>query len=349
MPSLTSAPPTTYAVALLGLGRIAAMYGKPEDPRSYCHAAGLMTCDRVRLAAVADPMEKGRAAFAERWGKALDGHRVHAGFAELWAAGPTDVVTVCVRGPEHFALMQEVIAAKPRHIILEKPPTCSLREADLLIAAAKTQGIPITVSFSRHWAGVNLHLQQAIADGLIGTVHTVIGYADEPLLSAAIHGFDALCQFSGRRPLAVTCTGRPGSETKPGYEPDPRLDTALVEFDGGVTGVLSGRRGEHGVFYVDVLGTRGHVRVGMYTPPVATVEGRRLDLADLGLPEEASPFHNLYAQVAAHLDGGPAPHCTDAAWHQVNELGFAAVESLFTGSRQQIPLTRRDRRIFANG
>lgn len=339
----------TASVALLGLGRIAAMYGKPEDPTSYCHAAGLMTSPGVRLAAVADLLPEGRARFAERWSSALTGYREHASFAELWATDPVDIVTVCVRGPEHFALMQEVIAAGPRHIILEKPPTCSLAEADQLIAAAKAKGIPITVSYSRHWAPVNLHLQQLIADGLLGTVHTVIGYADEPLLSAAIHGFDALCQHAGYEPIAVTCTGRPGKETRAGYEPDPRLDTALVEFATGVKGVLSGRKGEHGVFYVDILGTKGHARVGMYTPPVVTVEGRTLSVAELKVPENASPFRALYDQVVDHLGGGPLPHCTDTQWHAVNELGFAAVESLFTGTRQQIPLTRRDRRIFANG
>jgi predicted dehydrogenase len=59
-----------------------------------------------------------------------------------------------------------VIAAGPKHILLEKPPTCSLAEADELVAAAEKHGIRITVSYSRHWSPVNLRMQELVEDGL---------------------------------------------------------------------------------------------------------------------------------------------------------------------------------------
>ena len=45
-----------YNVGVIGLGWIAEGYGSPEDPNSYCHVGGILPSDRVRLAAVADPL-----------------------------------------------------------------------------------------------------------------------------------------------------------------------------------------------------------------------------------------------------------------------------------------------------
>jgi hypothetical protein len=74
-----------------------------------------------------------------------------------------------------------------------------------------------------------------------------------------------------------------------------------------------------------------------------------IDLAAHGLPANASVFTVAYGQIAAYLDAaGPLPACTDAAWHTVHELGFAAIESLHTGARVPLPTTHRDRKVYAN-
>ena len=43
-----------YKVGVIGLGSIAAMYGKPDDPRPYCHVGGIRLNERVQLEAVCD-------------------------------------------------------------------------------------------------------------------------------------------------------------------------------------------------------------------------------------------------------------------------------------------------------
>lgn len=339
-----------YSVGLIGLGRIASTYGSADNPCSYCHAAGLWQSDRVRLSGVVDIAEPQRAAFRERWGSVLNDCPGYDSLDDLCAAGVPDIIAVCVRGPEHFAILKQVIDAGPKHIILEKPPTCSLAEADEIIALARAAGIGITVSYSRHFAPVNLHMQKRVQEGLVGEVHTVICYADNPFLSAGSHGVDAICQFAGYEAESIAATGWPTEATRDGYEPEPNLKTAVIRFRNGITGILLAKPGEHGVFYVDVLGSKGHARSGMYTAPVATVEGKTLTGDDLGVPAETSVFTQLYGKVAAYLDGGPAPHCHDADWHAVNEICFAGVESVAdNGTPCAIPTARRDRLVFANG
>jgi len=339
-----------HTVGVIGLGHIAAMYSKPEEKAPYSHVGGIRYSKRVKLAAVADISQAQTAAFKERWGGCFPKLNYFESFAAMWEAKPLDIVAVCVRGPHHFDAMMEVIEAGPKAIFLEKPPSCSLEQADAMIAAAKAKSIPITVSYSRHWCPHVLRLQELVEkEKLIGEVKQVVAFTGGSFLSFASHVTDLICQFAGYCPKAIYARGHVGGQAPDGYEPEPGIDAGIIEFENGVTGIHVGQQGEHGGFYVDVLGENGYVRAGIYTPPFAKTKEGPVDLAKLGMPENASVFTVAYDQIAGHLDGGPLPHCTDADWHVVNELGFAGIESVLTGKRIELPNTNRARRIFANG
>lgn len=341
-----------YQVGVIGLGAIAAMYGKPEEAAPYCHVGGIRHSKRVKLAAVADLSAPVTEKFRERWGGAFPELAYHTSVADMLAARKLDVVAVCVRGPFHYRVMAEVIASPhaPRAIFLEKPPSCSLEEMDRMVASARERKIPITVSYSRHWAPHVLRLSELVRDGLIGKVQQVIGYAGGGVLSFSSHLTDLICQFGGYDPVAVYARGQvPSSEgVPPGYEPEPNIEAMAIDFASGVRGIHAAA-GEHGGLYCDVIGSEGYVRAGMYLPPFAKDKnGKPIDLASR-MPANASVFTVAYDQIAAHLDGGPLPACTDAGWHIVNEIGFAAIESIHTGQRVTLPNVSRKRLIHANG
>ena len=339
-----------HNVGVVGLGHIAAMYSKPEEKAPYSHVGGIRHSRKVGLAAVADVSEAARGAFRERWGPCFPDLKYYGSFAAMWEAAPLDVVAVCVRGPHHFAVTMEVVQAGPRAIFLEKPPSCSLEEMDAMVAAAKARKIPITVSYSRHWCPHVLRLQELVQKkGLIGEVRQVVAYTGGAFLSFASHVTDLICQFAGYGPKAIFARGRVDGQAPKGYEPEPGLDGAIIEFRSGVTGIHVGQSGEHGGFYADVLGSEGLVRAGIYTPPFARTKSGPVDLSQHAMPEDASVFTVAYDQIADHLDGGPLPHCTDGDWAAVNELGFAGIESVVTGRRVELPNRNRSRRIYANG
>jgi len=326
------------------------MYSKPEEKAPYCHVGGIRHSDRVELAAVADISEAARGAFKERWGECFPNLRYYDSVAAMAEADELDIVAVCVRGPHHFEVMMEVIEAGPKAIFLEKPPSCSLQEMDAMVAAAKAKNVPITVSYSRHWCPHVLRLHELIhKEGLIGEVKQVVAFTGGAFLSFASHVTDLICQFAGHDATAIYARGRVGGEAPKGYEPEPSLDGALIEFARGIVGIHVGQQGEHGGFYIDVLGENGLARAGIYTPPFARTKDGPVDLAKLAMPANASVFKVAYDQIADHLDGGPLPHCTDEDWHVVNELGFAGIESVLTGRRIELPNANRSRRIYANG
>lgn len=339
-------------VGVIGLGAISAGYSGPNDKNPYCHLGGILKSPQAHLAAVADVSEEARSKYQTKWSNWFPQASVFASAETMLKETPIDVVAVCVRGPYHFEIMQQVLAARPKLIFLEKPPTCSLAEMDALVAAARERNIPITVSYSRHWTPHILRLEQLVKGGLIGEVKSVVGYNGGSFLSFISHTTDLLCQFAGYEPKAVFARGHADAKsTAPeGFEIEPIMDAMVIEFAGGVIGTQVGAAGEFGQFYAEVHGTEGMVRAGMYTPAVAKgKDGKPIDLSRQKMPAEASVFEIAYEQIADYLHGGPLPACTNEHFIAVNEIGFAGIESSISGLRVTLPNANRSRKIFANG
>lgn len=217
---------------------------------------------------------------------------------------------------------------------------------------AANQQVPVTVSYSRHWNPHILYVQQLVQEGLIGEVKTVVGYCGGEILSFASHTTDLICQFAGYDPVSVFAHGTVTvhDSIPSGYEPEPCLDNMIIRFSNGVTGIQVGASGEHGQFYCEVFGTEGSLRVGMYTPTVfKNSKGEVQDLTAYHVPEPVSVFRVAYDQIAEHLNGGPLPDCSNDEFIKVNEIGFAAIESICSGDTVTLPNVNRARRIFANG
>jgi predicted dehydrogenase len=349
--TLPPPPHPTYTVGLVGLGKIAAGYSGPDDPESYTHAGGILHSERVNLAAAADVSSAARDGFRAKWGARFPGARYDAGLEAMLEAGVPDVVALCTPGPYHFDHLRLILEAKPKAVFLEKPPTCSLAEMDEVMSEAAAARVPVTVSFTRHWGPHVLRMAELVREGLIGEVTSVVGYCGGPFLSFASHTTDMICQFADYQPRAVYARGGTVARKVPeGYEPEPVLRCMVIEFENGVIGTQIGHAGAHGTFYCDVVGTRGRACVPFYgTPSAHNEKGDAIGPEDLGWPEPASPFQVAYDQIAAHLDGGPLPDCTNGDFVAVHETSFAGIESALTDRRITLPNRKRDRRIYANG
>ncbi|MBI1930780.1 Gfo/Idh/MocA family oxidoreductase [Candidatus Poribacteria bacterium] len=342
-----------YRVGIIGLGSIAARYSNPADAYPYCHTGGIRFCESTELVAVADISPERREEFQKTWGPAFPEGSItyYETDKQMLESEKLDIVAVCVRGPYHFKVMQEVLKADIKAIFLEKPAGCSLAEVDGMTTAADAKGIPIVVDYSRHWAPHLLRLQSLVKDGLVGEVKSVIGYCGGTILSFAIHTTDLICQFAGYDPVSVSAFVQPHTgEVPPPYEPEPSIIGATIRFKSGVQGFHVGSPGCMTGFSVDVLGSEGRLRAGMYIgTALHDKNGKQIDNATLGLPENASVFKMAYQQITDYLDGGPVPHCARGEYLAVNEIGFATIESGLTGQTIQLPCQNRNRLIFANG
>ena len=343
-----------YRVGIIGLGSIAARYSNPSDPYPYCHTGGIRQCEVTKLVAVADMSDDRKSEFQQTWGPAFPENSIqyYDSDVEMLEGENLDIVAVCVRGPFHFAVMENVLKADIKAIFLEKPAGCSLQEVDRMTAGADQKGIPIVVDYSRHWAPHLLRLQSLVKDGLVGEVKSVIGYCGGTILSFAIHNTDMICQFAGYDPASVAAHVRDGSDTaNPDYDPEPAIVGSSIRFNSGVQGFHVGENAKRGAFSVDVLGTEGLLTAG-YSRGMTRLtdnDGKVVDNDTLDLPENASVFQVSYLQIADYLDGGDLPDCAGDDYIAVNEIGFATIESGLTGQTVEIPNQKRDRLIYANG
>ena len=340
----------SHKVGIVGLGNIAGIYGEVGEAAPYSHAGGLESCKTVHFAAGADHDPKALERFRAKWSSTYPDLHYFDTFARMLDQEHPDIIGVCVRGPDHFDVMMQAIAASPKAIFLEKPPSCSLEQMDVMVAAAKKKNIPITVSYSRHWARHVMELEKLVKDGLIGQVRMVLGYVGGNVLSFASHTTDLICQFAGYCPTAVYARGSVPKEAPEGYLPEPQLDSMVIEFANGIRGVQVGCDTEYGGFYADVIGTEGMVRAGIYLPPFGcNRKYEPFDFTKLAKPFTQSVFTVAYDQIGGHLAGGPPPSCTNEDFITVHEIGFATIESILTDRRIELPNVNRTRKFFANG
>lgn len=309
----------------------------------------------MNLKAVADPAPGARAKFFDEWGALLggDGIASYEDGLEMIRTEPLDVVVLCIKGPLHYRFAMEAIRHSPaRLVFLEKPAACSLRELDEITEAAKDVGKQIIVDYTRHWAPHMLHLQRRVRDGLLGEVLSVIGYCGGSLvLSETCHTLDTVCQFAGYDIKSVTATTSENRVSAPaGYEAEPKLVAALVNYQSGIVGLLNGRIGSKTGFSVEVIGTEGTLLAGMYIPTIwRDKEGNIRPTEELALPPPAGPFQLAYEQISEHLTRGAVPECSNSQFIPVTEATFAICQSGKTGRAISLPMEARDVSIYADG
>ncbi len=109
-------------VGIIGLGSIAARYSKPDDPYPYCHAGGIRHCETTELVAVADMSVERQDEFKSTWGPGFPNNSInyYETDVQMLESEKLDIVAVCVRGPHHFQVMQNVLKADIKAIFLEK-------------------------------------------------------------------------------------------------------------------------------------------------------------------------------------------------------------------------------------
>jgi predicted dehydrogenase len=119
--------------------------------------------DRVRLAAVCDPVPGRAEAAAEKYGVAA----AYETFEELLADPKVDAVTICSPIGLHYAQGMAALAAG-KHIHFNKTMTTTVDEADRLIARAAETGVRIVASPGQMLHPHNQRIRKLILTGALG-------------------------------------------------------------------------------------------------------------------------------------------------------------------------------------
>ncbi len=216
------------------------------------HAKGYQAAGGFKLAAVADLIPQRRKNLMATFGIA----REYSDANDLLADKDVDAVSICL--PNHLHAPVTIAALKAgKHVLCEKPPALSVREAIQMDKAATKAGKILLYGFQRRFGGSEQAARQTIAKGFAGDVYHVrstwmrtraipagTGWFTEKsksgggaLIDIGIHMLDLGWHLLGEpKPASVYgFTSRRFSDLLPQDKPFDVEDAAfaLIRFEGG--------------------------------------------------------------------------------------------------------------------
>jgi scyllo-inositol 2-dehydrogenase (NADP+) len=141
------------AVGLVGYGISGAIF----------HAPLIQSVEQLRLAAVVTSRR-------EQVERELPGVRIVPGFKELCNDPGVDLIVVATPTSTHFEIAQAALSAA-KHVVVDKPFTLTVPEADALIALAASKKRVLSVFQNRRWDSDYLTVGRCVAEGQLGTIY----------------------------------------------------------------------------------------------------------------------------------------------------------------------------------
>jgi predicted dehydrogenase len=262
--------PMGAAVIGLGVGR--------------SHAEAYDQLPETDLVAVCDIQEARLRPVAEQYRC-----RAYGSVDDLLADRDVELVSVATPHPSHAELTIRALRAG-KHVLVEKPMTIDLAEADRMLAAARETGRTLATVFQRRWWPAAMDVRRAIDEGLIGAPilgrcslswwRTRAYYERDAwrgrwdtegggvMTNQGIHAIDMFQWLMGGE--AEEVVGRWSNQTHPFIEVEDSA-AAIIRFRGGALGVLSATtsaRLSQNSIVID--GSKGH-SVGVIEEPEGAV------------------------------------------------------------------------------
>jgi len=224
----------TIRVGVAGAGFIGAVHA-----RAYKHVPD------VELVGVADPVDEKTAAITNEVGC----QRFHS-YEEMVEKANLDIISICLPPALHLPAT-EAAAKAGVHILMEKPITRTVEEADRMLAICREAGVCLMTGFTHHFYPEMREAKRLISSGAIGKPLTVLDsmsitysfvlpwYRDRDIAGGgvfmcnAVHGFDRVSWVLGQRITAIAALVQP-TQGSQGED----YGSVLARFDGGAQGTF---------------------------------------------------------------------------------------------------------------
>jgi len=216
------------------------------------HAPAIANLSGAEFVAVCDGVEERARTVAAQFGVP----RVYTDTAKLFADPRVEAVIVATPHPSHCPLAMQAAAAR-KHVIVEKPLSVDLKQADAAIEAGLKAGIKFGVIFQRRFWPSAQRAKRAVSEGKLGQVilgDVVVkwwrakGYYDRDawrgtwaaegggvMVNQAVHAIDMYQWLMGP---VDTIFGMWGNLSHPYIEVED-VAMATMRFRNGALGVLS--------------------------------------------------------------------------------------------------------------
>jgi len=282
-----------------------------------------------------------------------------------------DIAVVCTPHPTHAALVIDCLEAGT-HVLVEKPLTVEVAQADAMIAAADAANRILAVSFQHRFRPIIGHVKRLIEAGEIGSLVRVmcvepwfrtdayyrtaswrgtwVGEAGGVLMNQGPHALDVLCYLVGQ-PTTVTGwirTAAHAIETEDSAQ-------AVLEFGNGASGYLNINTVETGKRRLEIVGDKAAIEVAgtqltvhRFSPALSDYRATSQEMwgtpditsETLELPGDGGGHLPVYQDLQAAIIEKRRPRCDARDARMSLELANAITLSSFTGSKVTLPVAR---------
>ena len=200
-------------------------------------------------------------------------------YEEILNDAEIDLVVVNTPDPLHYEMTKAALQAG-KHVVVEKPFTLHVSDADELIALAKEKGLLLTVYQNRRWDTDFLTLKKVLEEGWLGRIVEVSSYFDR----------------YRRYPRAGNWKDEDTSGTGSIYNLGPHLlDQAVVLF------------GMPEALFADLRVVRENTKVNDYFHIILYYPGLRVVLKHSYLAMKAGPRFMVHGDEGSYLKYGVDP------------------------------------------
>lgn len=338
----------TYRAGIIGAGGVAGLgiySGSKDDVGTEAvetsHAGGYAAHGDVELVAIADVDPERLTTFGRAWDIPAAGR--YESHAAMLADADLDIVSVCtptMYHPDHVIDAVEHVDA----IWCEKPLASSIRDGERMVEACAAADVDLVVNHSRRFMAQNQAIREAIADGIIGDVHTASVAASGELFRVTTHVIDLATFLLADR--AATVAGHiTGESVAPGDLAGRELEDAngggfVVTRDGTFVTIDGAAPREDAVWYCRLVGTQGHLVLDDrgWSCWAHGEDGT----AEIAPPvDRTDPYGETFGNAVAHvvdlLEGSDEPISPGAESLASLEILVGLYLSHYTGGRVTVP------------
>ena len=330
----------------------------------------------VKIAAVADPDEAGRAAAQTR----TNADNSYADYRQMLVAEKPDLVAICPRWINQHHDMLMATAEAGCHIYMEKPFCRTLAEADDVVRALEMRHLNLGIAHVSQYSPVLDMVLSLMKNGVIGDVLEIRGRGKEDrrgggedLWVLGAHVFGLMRSVGGGHPVsctsAVLSKGSPitAADVVDGPEGIGLLAgdhvQARYEFGNGVFGHFASKRGAGGRptrFGIQVFGSKGIIemqsgylapayilRDSSWSPGRTGATWETITSAGIGKPEPRTDGSYEGGHIAAindlieSIENERATKCSAEDCRGIVEMIAGVFESQRVGGPVEFPLATR--------
>ena len=237
--------------ATIGCGRMGAVHNKnvelhaPKFWMPLSHLSALKSLHNIDLIACCDILEQNANSAKEAFGIMYS----YSNYQLMLESHDLDLVTIATRTPEKINLIEAIMDKGIKALHVEKPLCNHARELKNLKKKALTSNAFISFGCLRRYLPPYQHARRLIQSAGFGVLHDInIEMGNASLMWSLVHGIDSILYYAfPAKPIAAQAWFDEvnfSEDNKYLVCNDPKVISATILFDNGLTGRLGRTSGE---------------------------------------------------------------------------------------------------------